>query len=216
MKLFSVDSPFVRVMEMAFDIVLLNLLFLLCCVPIVTIGASLTALHTMTRHIVLKEDTPVIRGFFSAFRENCKEATLCWLPLLLALAVLWLDGAFLAQSGAGGVFMQVILVFFAILCLLEVLYVFPLVSHYKNTVRGHLKNGLLLSIRQFPKTVMLAATVVIPVLLALYGPVEAFVVIATMLIFFGCSGIALMQEMVFTKLFAEYDGTEHVRPDGED
>ena len=213
MKLFNVDSPFTKAMTTAFELVELNLLFLLCCLPIVTIGASCAALHTMARKILTGDYAYLLKGFFKAFKENFKTATLAWLPLLAAMLILYVDGAFLAYSGVGGPFIQFVLIFFSVVCLLAALYLFPLISHYDNSVRGHFKNSILVALRQLPRTAMLAATVIIPAALILSGPVQTFLggIIAILVI--GCSGLACLQERIFLDIFRFYDDPENTSKD---
>ena len=168
-KLFRIDSPFMDAMTRLFDLVALNLIFLLCCLPIVTIGVSCTALHTVTLKMAAGSEPPVLKSFFGAFKDNWKQATLTWLLLLAAGGFLYVDLLIAAQGGAGGLLMKCVFGFFSILYLLILLYIFPIQSRYRNTIRMNLQNALLMAVRQLPKTICLAATVILPVLVALYG-----------------------------------------------
>ena len=72
-KIFDLDNPLMRGLSRATDIVALNVLFLLCCVPVVTIGASAAALYSMTLKMVRNEEPSIWKGFFKAFREDLKQ-----------------------------------------------------------------------------------------------------------------------------------------------
>lgn len=67
---FSIDGKGFRFLSTMSELVTLNLLWLLCCIPIVTIGASTAALYTITIKMVKNEDSYVIRGFFSSFKQK--------------------------------------------------------------------------------------------------------------------------------------------------
>ena len=76
-KLFSPDSKFMRFMSVLGDLMLLNFIFLLCSVPVVTIGASITALYTVVFRMVREKDSrSVVVQFFRSFRQNFRRATL--------------------------------------------------------------------------------------------------------------------------------------------
>ena len=83
---FSMDSPFFSFMSRLADIVLLNLLYIICCLPVFTIGAATSALYYQVMKMSKNEESYVFRGFFKAFRENFKKATPAWL-ILLGIAV---------------------------------------------------------------------------------------------------------------------------------
>lgn len=204
-KLFRIDSPFMDAMTKLFDLVALNLIFLLCCLPVVTIGASCTALHAVTLKMAAGNDPPILKSFFLAFRDNWRQATLTWLLLLAAGGFLYVDLLISAQGGAGGLLMKCVFGFFSILYLLVLLYIFPIQSRYRNTIKMNLQNSLLMAIRQLPKTVLLAATVVLPVLAALYGPVPVFVICLVCFLVIGCSLIACIQDKIILNIFAYYD-----------
>ena len=82
-NLFSPDSVFMRAMSRIGDLMLLNLLFLLTCVPIVTVGAAVTAMYSVTFRFDTDSEASVIRSYFRAFRADWKQSTAIWLIILL-------------------------------------------------------------------------------------------------------------------------------------
>ena len=74
-RLFNMDNKFFTVMGRVADLIMLNVVFLICCLPIVTIGASLTALHYVTLKMARNEESYIIRSFFKSFKQNFKQAT---------------------------------------------------------------------------------------------------------------------------------------------
>ena len=87
--IFNLDSTFMKYANKFADLMFLNMITIIFCIPIFTIGASLTAMHTMVLKIYRDEESYVIRGFFKAFKENFKQATIMWLLYLVMLLVLF-------------------------------------------------------------------------------------------------------------------------------
>ena len=85
------DNPVVNGIGRIADFVVLNLLWVLCSIPIITIGASTTALYTVMLKIVKNEEGYLVKGFFKAFRENFKQSTVIWLVFLALGIVLLVD-----------------------------------------------------------------------------------------------------------------------------
>lgn len=82
-RIFDMDSPVMRFLGRLADLMILNLVTLLCCLPVVTIGASLTAMHYVLLKMVRNEESYIVRSFFKSFKENFKQATVIWLIILL-------------------------------------------------------------------------------------------------------------------------------------
>ena len=70
---------------------LLNILMLICCIPIFTIGASVTAMYYVAFKMVKNEEGYITKSFFKAFRENFRQATPVWLVMLALLVFFWVD-----------------------------------------------------------------------------------------------------------------------------
>ena len=85
--LFSINSPLWRFMDKALRLIWLNLLWFLCCLPIVTIGASTTALYSVTLKYARDEEGYLTRSFFQAFRQNFRQSTIIWL-VMAAIGIL--------------------------------------------------------------------------------------------------------------------------------
>ncbi len=211
MKMFQQDSPLMRGLAFAFDLIAVNMLFLLCCLPVVTIGASCTALHAMARRLLAGNDIKLAANFRRLFAANLRQATLAWLPLLAVGALLWINAALPGESG--------ILVRIAMLCVgapwfLILLYIFPLIGRYESGALESFKNALLVAVSQLPRTLLLALTVLLPLAFALYAPAELFVALLPLLLLAGFAGIACVQEKILAGVYRAYD--ERQNPAGED
>lgn len=166
-NLFSPDSKFSIVMGRVGDLLLLNFFFLFTSLPIITIGASTTALYAVCFRFDTGRDFGTTRSYFRAFRDNFKKATLLWLPILLVGAALVANIYFFASLPGK---LSYVCVLFLILLLLDVFvfsYAFPLQSQFENTTKKTFKNALVLSIGYLPRTLLLAAVNLLPWLLML-------------------------------------------------
>ena len=203
--MFRLNSPVMQLMARLFDLILLNLVFLVCCLPVVTIGASCTALHTLCLKYADGDEPPVLSTFFSAFRRNFAQATLSWLGFLAASAFVYLDTSLAARTGAGGAPMQVLLAAASLVLLAVGLYLFPIQARYRNTIRANYRNALLLAIRHFPRTVLLALTLLIPLGLLLYGSPQVFLLMGILMLLMGGSVIAGIQAKILLPIFRQHE-----------
>lgn len=153
---FDYEGGFHRMTVKIMDVVLANLLFLLCSIPIITIGASSVAMHTLLLKCQQGEDISVCKTFFHSFRENFKKATLVWCGILIILVTLWLNVSLLnqLQSSVRGIIQG----FFAVILLLILvlwIYLFPAMAYFENTVMGYLQYAFSLAIAHLPEAALL-------------------------------------------------------------
>ena len=197
MRFLDIDSPLMQALSKMADLMILNLLTLVCCLPIFTIGASLTAMNYIALKIVRNEECYIVRGFFKSFKENFKQSTLIWLLLLVLIITLASDFFIINSSGMEiNAIIQGFITVVAILLVFTMLYVFPVQARFRNTIKGTLKNALLMSIVQFPKTVLMLVVYLIPVILFLF----VYQVIPIVLLF-GLSVPAWVSAKLNNKLF---------------
>ena len=158
MRLFDPDGPLMTALSKFADIVLCNLMFVLFCLPVFTVGASLTALHTCMQQLVYEEGKDnglIFRDFWQAFRRNFKQATVLWLICLLV--ILFLAAYYWVVRSLAGIYGRVYMVTFYLLVMLFLfgfLYIFPLQARFENSVRNTLRNAWLLSVAALPWTVL--------------------------------------------------------------
>ncbi len=197
MKFFNLDSPVMQALGKMADLMWLNLLTLICCIPIVTAGASLTAMNYMALKIVRNEECYITRGFFKSFRDNLKQATLIWLLIVFVVAVLVGDFVIIRYSGLSfPKFLQIVIIAVGLLFAFMVTFVFPVLAKFDNTVRRTIKNAFLMSIMQFPKTILMIILYVIPPIVFVYVPQAIPVVFL-----FGLSLPAWLSAKLYNKFF---------------
>ena len=201
MKIFDLDSPLMRGLTKMADLMLLNLLAAVCCVPIITAGASLTALNYMCLKLVRDEECYMVKGFFKSFKENFKQATIIWLIMLLAIVVL--VGDFLIMKESGSSFnkaLKIIITIVGIIVMFTSTFVFPVLAKFDNPVFRTIKNAFVISILQFPKTILMIIMNVFPWLLLVLS------VRAVPLSFlFGLSAPAFVAALLYNKFFKKLE-----------
>lgn len=198
--LFDMENPVMRSLSTVADLIVLNLLTLLCCLPLVTIGAALTALNAAAIKIVRGEETAPVKDYFRAFRQNFKKGTGMGLLFLLIFAVLIAD--YLAAGRLVPILRPVIAAI-ALLILMLGQYAFALLARYENSIRGTMKNALLLAVGYFPRTLGMAVFTVALWLLAVqflrYG--------APILFLFGLSLPCYVAILLVQKVFDNLEKT---------
>lgn len=145
-RVFSLDGKLFGFFNKTADLVLLNLLWLLCSLPIVTAGASTTALYYVAMKIARNEESYIVRSFFRSFRENFRQATVIWGMELLLGAVLYFDFYFsghMPSQGAKLMFIPFAVIGFVLLVTGS--YVFPVLSFFENSVKNTVKNAFLMA-----------------------------------------------------------------------
>ena len=149
----------------------LNLLTIVCMIPIITTGAALTAMHYQVLKIVRDEECYIVKGYFKAFRENFKQSTAIWLIMLVIGVILGGDLYIMyARAEDFHIIFRAILGAIAIFAVFTLLYVFPVQAKFANPVFRTIKNALAMSILQAPKSVLMVILYLIPMLLGVFVP----------------------------------------------
>ncbi len=205
-RFFNIDSPIMHFLGRVADLMILNLVTLICCLPVVTIGASLTAMHYVLLKMVRNRESYIVRSFFKSFKANFKQATIIWMIILLLLVVFIMDLRIINDSSLG--FPQVLkIMVYALLMVayMVICYVFPVLSRFENTVVKTMKNALFMAILSFPKTVLMMVVYLLPLAIAY------FVVAAVPVVFlFGLSAPSYAAAMLYNGTFKRFEPEEEV------
>lgn len=204
-KLMSMSSPLVRGLSRAADLVILNVLFIISCLPVFTLGAALSSLYAMLFKISGKREGHIVKSYFKEFRINFKKGV----PLGLIYSGL---GALIAINFIYVYRMEITAAVGAIIVLLGVasmlffmlfLYTFALQSRFENTIKNTIKNSLLMSVKHFPKTVLLLIINAVPLILILNN-IVFFVYAFPVLMLIGFSLICYLNVLIFNGIFINY------------
>lgn len=215
-NLFNMDSPLFRFLSKVADLMILNIVFLVCCIPIVTIGASVTALSYVTLKMKDGEEGYIIRSFFRSFRENFKQSTIIWLVMLMLALVMALDFRIVgSMAGSMSQVMKVLVGMGALVWLMVFLYVFPLQSRFYNTIRKTVQNAILLSIAHFPQTFCMMAVMIAAAFLTFWN---AYTIWYGLLIWIllGFAVVAWINSNFLYKIFRKLMPPEEEEPEEEE
>lgn len=197
------DSPLMRVLNRVGDLMILNILMIICCIPVITIGAAYTGMHYVLLKMVRDREGYLVRGFFKSFVQNFKQATLIWLLMLLIIAVY--VGDILIFNYSDMVFPKPVVaavLAVAIILLMAAVYVFPLQSRFENPIKNTLKNALILAFANLPKTLLMMVLYALPLVICYFSTYAMLFVFL-----FGISapayGAAWMYSGIFKKLEPE-------------
>ena len=154
------ESPPMRFLTSIGYAVCLNFFWFICCLPIVTAGASTTALYDVMQKIVKSEESRIVSSFFSSFRRNFRQATRVYLILLAAGLFLGADGYILFHLRFENIFwtfLTAVWIVMAAAFAIILLYVFPLMARFENTALQTIKNALMTGMHFLYCTVIMAA-----------------------------------------------------------
>lgn len=183
------------------DLLWLNVLTLICCIPIITIGPSLTAMHYIALKIARNEEGYITRDFFKSFKQNFKQGTIIWLIMLFVIVVLLGDFYIINFSGLefNGIIRSVLMAV-ALLVMFTSMFVFPVLAKFENTVFNIIKNAFLIGIAQLPKTILMMILNVIPVALFFFVPQ-----IIPIVFMFGITIPAWVSAKLYSKFFKKLE-----------
>lgn len=159
------DGKFLNIFNRITDLVVLNLLWILCCLPIFTIGAATSALYQVTLQMAEDRESYIVKSFFHAFRENFKQATASWLICLAAIVVLLADTYVVSHFFTGTYITYVVLfLILAFLLFCIMLYMFPVIAYFKNSLKKIFINSFRLAFGNLATTLQLFLLSLLPAL----------------------------------------------------
>lgn len=201
MKLFDPESRVMTFFGQLADLVILNILWLVFCLPIFTIGASTTAMYRVTLNMVRQEGGGVVKTFWAAFRLNFKQGVLIFLitllPIVLVSYELWL---FLSGAMGQSIWTGVVFSLPAILVTLVLSYVYPLLAQFDNSIKNTLKNACLLALSQLPVS-LLMGVLNLSALLVFFFATSFFLKTSIFWLAIGGSLVALINSYLLRRVF---------------
>ena len=187
----------------AADMMILNILFLITCIPIFTMGAAMTALHYVTLRMASGEEGTVSKDYFRSFKQNFRQATIIWM-ILMAFAILLTYDIRLVWSGEGYInaAVKILSVVAGIALIMVLLYIFAILARFNNSVKGTIRNAVAISLAAFPKTLSMFMLVFASAALTFYTETT----IRWGLLFwltFGFSTVTYFNSVLLNKTFDE-------------
>lgn len=205
---FNIDNSFFRFLSRMADLMILNILFILCSLPVFTIGASLCALFYVLLKMRENEEGYIARSFLKAFRENFKKGTAIWLIMLFLGLIFRQDIGILRQkTGILAGVLRVIIYLLVILWGSTSVYVFPLQARFENTIKNTMRNALFMAAANVKQTVAMLVMVTAPVILTVKSITTMWYSILFWLMI-GFAAIAWFQTHYLRTIFRPYVSEE--------
>lgn len=204
-RFFNPDNPVMEFIAKIFDLVILNLIFIFSCVPIITIGASTSALSYVTLKMVRGEDPYIWRNFWKSFRQNFKQGTLVWIFSILIFIFFGMDFYIInSQNTSLFAVVRILLWIVCAVALSVFLYVFPVISHFVCTTKQALKNALLMTFGHLPYTLMMLALAGLLLFLCSSSS-KLFAMIVVLSGICGFSVVSFVYSIMFDRIFQKYE-----------
>lgn len=202
------DNVIVRALSKICDMVMLNVLWLVCCIPVFTIGASTTAMYTIMLKMVRNEEGYIFRGFFKAFKDNFKQSTVIWLILLALGVICWFDYRVAGMMpGTPGLVMKSIFILMGFVLVSVMIYAFPLTARYENSIRATFRNALLLAVGRLPYTLLMVVVTVGSVVASLWNSVTLMFAIPLWFVIGGAL-IAWINSYILRRVFTIFENED--------
>ena len=202
--LFNEDNFLHAALLRIWEIVLANLLFVLCCIPIVTIGPAFTALYHCTLKMVKGNHIGTLKTFFRAFKQNFKQSFIAGIVVMVLSFVLFANYQFLTFQ-AGGI-SQIFMYLTAIIALfiaMVALYIFPVIAAFEGTLKMLVKNAFLFAFMKTFKSLFMVIIWAAPLVMT-YVDVQLQPLYVFCWFFFGFATLAYICSFMFYKMFKPY------------
>ena len=204
-RLFSYDGIVIRKLEKIFDLMLLHLLWVVSSIPIISIGASTTALMSLSMKEVRGEGGYIFKNYIKEFRSNFKKSSAIW--IIYSFVIAWFVFFINLSLRLGTDFSKILALIemslmFMVIGSLQ--YVFAVEARFENSIFATIKNSVYLSLRHFPYTVVMIAVIAFPVLIGAYVT-ELSGVMIFICFFCGSSLIANAEARILVKIFRKYE-----------
>lgn len=203
-RFFSLDSPVMATLSRMADLMLLNVLVLVMCIPIITIGPTITAMHFVLFKMVRKEEGYVFAPFFKSFRQNFKQAAISGMIVIAVIIIFIIDFRIINESGLQFAnTLRIALLACGVIGAMTLMYIFPLFARFTNTIRGTFKNALFMSILSLPKTILMIAVCILPVILLAFS-INMFPLVMLL----GITGPGYVCALLYSGTFKRFEPEE--------
>lgn len=193
MKLFSIDSPFYKFMQRLLDVLVLNFMWLLFSLPVITIGCSTIAAFDVSLKMAEEHEGHIARGFIKAFASNWKHGVPIGIITLVAVYAIYLDIQLIRADLENSYIFLIVGLVSIYFIVLSLLYAYPLLARYENTVLNCIKNSFRLSMKYFGSTLLLILLLAVEFVIIFWNGTTMFVglLIGPASVIFTISGTAI-------------------------
>lgn len=201
-NIFHPGSPLMRFMMFITNLIALNVLWLLGCVPVITAGASTVAMHSVLLTYIHGGDDTVVKPFFRAFRENFRTVTPLWLVNFLIGAVMAAEMFYLSVGAQ--LWLKVVFGILLFIYAAASSYLYPLLARYQTGGRSAVFNSFALSTRHILSSVCVVTLNALPVVLVVWFT-DIFWKTILIWTVIGFSLIAYLSLKILLSVFKQYE-----------
>ncbi|MDR1755073.1 MAG: YesL family protein [Eubacterium sp.] len=209
---FSIDNPVFQAISRVGDMFILSFFVIATGFPIITLGASITALFDVCMRILRKRDKNILKDYFRAFKNNFRQATIIWLIMVVIGAVLYIDIKYwfeeygTAARAIGAISIGLAFIYTAILH-----YIFAVQAVFENRIKATFKTAFLMSLKHWPSTLALLASTAALVYLCLFVTFYRIVIYAILVVGIGAFGMIYSVRLL--TIFRKYNSDLEPLPD---
>ena len=168
-RFFDSGNPVMKFLSILVDLAILNVMTVICAIPLVTAGGALAAMNYVMLHLLRRDETYVTQMFRSSFKENFRQGIPEGLAVILVIFITAVD--LWALHGLESKLLTVMMIAItaiAAFILAASVYMFALQARYENTVKGTMANALRLAVANLPRTGGMMVTWMLWVLALVY------------------------------------------------
>lgn len=204
-NLFNPENSFWEFMTNMTNVLFVGLIWLICCLPIITIGASTTALYDYSLQLANSTDGYVLKSFFKAFRNNFVKSTVLWILMLLGTGFLVVDAYICLRMGTTlSRFLFFAIIAIGILYLIICIYIFPVLAYFQVNVKEAIKHAFIMGVGNLPLTLLII------IILAIGG----FIIYTVPYLIFALgSFVAYVSSFCYLSVFKKYRNIEEEEHD---
>lgn len=202
-NLWRMDSPFMQKMTTITNLIILNALWIICSIPIITMGAATTAMYSVLFAYRRQETDSVLKPFFSAFKKNFRRSTLCWIVLLVLILALAYDAIVLIFGAEMQLFLCIPVIIIGLMVVITIVYIFPQIALFENKTIPMIKNGFLLFVLYPLQSIAVIILTLLPLILLLFIP-QLFWFSILLWTLIGISLCAKINCFLLSKIFERY------------
>ena len=206
-SIFSPEGVLFNIAEKIGNLMILNFIYIICCLPVFTIGPATIAMHSVALKLATDEEEGILMPFLRSFRLNFKQGLLVGLILTATGIFLAFDLYYIYQlMMTGGIIDMAVFVIVLVSCLVYLIasiYVYPMLAKFDNTTKQTFKTAALLAVRHLPATVCMLVIGVAPVIMLLYTPTTMAIALMFYMLL-GFAAVAMLQGKFMIRIFLQY------------
>lgn len=218
---FSPDSKLYKFMTKLTELFILNIMWLVFSLPIVTLGISTIAAYTVALRMAVDDEGYIARDFLKAFKENWKQGIAMSFITVICVWAVYLDFQIYNAATENAMVFLIIGIIAAYIFVFSLLYAYPLLARYENTVLNTLQNSFRISMKYFLRSVLLVVLVAFEIAVMIWNEktLILIVIVGPAFVMLTISGFAMAIFRDLEKVpgtVAEPQAAEENDPDSEE